>query len=412
MTKTQKELRCPQCSSERLYKDGLRYLKNGLSVQRWLCRKCGYRFTQPHRNNSDASQHIQKVHRQILNSPEALLTNCQGSSEAKSRAPIASKAVQTLVEAETRTEKQAAGATEKAADIKGKIVACIWYMEKQGYAKETIRTTNGALRILQQRGANLLDTDSVKEVIMKQPWSDNRRKNVINSYNLFLKVNGMQWEKPKCKIARKIPFIPTEQEIDALIASSNKKLATFLQLLKETAMRSGEAKRLKWTDVDLERRIIILNEPEKNSNPRIWNISHKLTAMLNALPKTSPKIFGEGPISSLKSSLQLARKRLAQKLQNPRLLQIHFHTLRHWKATMEYHRTKDPLHVAALLGHKKLENIQIYVQLDKNLFKDTDDDFICKVAHNVGEAIELIEAGFEYVTGEYNDGGKLFRKRK
>jgi hypothetical protein len=79
---------------------------------------------------------------------------------------------------------------------------------------------------------------------------------------------------------------------------------------------------------------------------------------------------------------------------------------------MEYHRTKDPLHVAALLGHKKLENIQIYVQLDKNLFKDIDDGFICKVAHNVGEAIELIEAGFEYVTGEYNDGGKLFRKRK
>jgi hypothetical protein len=38
--------------------------------------------------------------------------------------------------------------------------------------------------------------------------------------------------------------------------------------------------------------------------------------------------------------------------------------------------------------------------------------FICRVAHNVGEAIELIQAGFEYVTGEYNDGGKLFRKRK
>jgi hypothetical protein len=65
-------------------------------------------------------------------------------------------------------------------------------MEKQGYAKETKRTTNGALRILQQRGANLLDTDSVKEVTMKQKWSDNRRKNVINSYNFFLKVNGMR----------------------------------------------------------------------------------------------------------------------------------------------------------------------------------------------------------------------------
>jgi len=71
MTKTQKELRCPQCSSERLYKDGLRYLKNGLTVQRWLCRNCGYRFTQPQRNNSDTSQHIQKVHTLILNSPKA-----------------------------------------------------------------------------------------------------------------------------------------------------------------------------------------------------------------------------------------------------------------------------------------------------------------------------------------------------
>lgn len=27
------------------------------------------------------------------------------------------------------------------------------------------------------------------------------------------------------------------------------------------------------------------------------------------------------------------------KLENPRLLQIHFHTLRHWKATKKYHRT-------------------------------------------------------------------------
>jgi hypothetical protein len=27
------------------------------------------------------------------------------------------------------------------------------------------------------------------------------------------------------------------------------------------------------------------------------------------------------------------------------------------------------------------------------------------------EACELIETGFEYVTGEYTDGGKIFRKR-
>jgi hypothetical protein len=92
--------------------------------------------------------------------------------------------------------------------------------------------------------------------------------------------------------------------------------------------------------------------------------------------------------------------------------QIHFHTLRHWKATMEYHRTKYPLHVMQFLGHKKFDSTLLYVQLEERLFKGDDDNFICKVAHNFGEAIAIIEVGFEYVTGEYADGGKIFRKRK
>jgi|SRR5271157_4835899 len=38
--------KCPQCSSERTYRDGLRYLTDGTNIQRWLCRQCGYRFTE------------------------------------------------------------------------------------------------------------------------------------------------------------------------------------------------------------------------------------------------------------------------------------------------------------------------------------------------------------------------------
>jgi len=39
-------------------------------------------------------------------------------------------------------------------------------------------------------------------------------------------------------------------------------------------------------------------------------------------------------------------------------------------------------------------------------------EFTVRVANNVEEACRLIETGFEYVTGEYADGGKIFRKRK
>jgi integrase len=65
--------------------------------------------------------------------------------------------------------------------------------------------------------------------------------------------------------------------------------------------------------------------------------------MLNALSKDSQKIFGESSINFMKSTFTKARRRLAAKLQNPRLLQVSFHTFRHWKATMEYNKTKDIL---------------------------------------------------------------------
>jgi integrase len=51
---------------------------------------------------------------------------------------------------------------------------------------------------------------------------------------------------------------------------------------------------------------------------------------------------------------------MAKKLGNPRLERIKFHTLRHWRGTIEYHRPRDILHVKELLGHKKIESTLLY----------------------------------------------------
>ncbi len=53
-----------------------------------------------------------------------------------------------------------------------------------------------------------------------------------------------------------------------------------------------------------------------------------------------------------------------------------------------------------------------YIDLEAQIFKPSSDKFFVKVATTVEEACELTESGFEFVTGEYNDGGKIFRKRK
>ena len=46
---------------------------------------------------------------------------------------------------------------------------------------------------------------------------------------------------------------------------------------------------------------------------------------------------------------------------------------------MEYHRTKDVLYVKQLLGHKRIKNTLIYIQLEEALFADQT-DFVSKVA--------------------------------
>jgi len=441
--------RCPQCGSERLYRDGLRYPRSneGPPVQRLLCRDCGFRFSEstlqrqeevnilgkpgetPHSRSDvfkaevhegnlsgdkpayepslvfgeDVGSHGVTVVGKSINSFRRYNSNC--------RVRVLEGEAKNLAQVEPQTEKAGAGATKLSPEeVKGKIVEFAWWMKKQGHAETTVRVNTTVVRVLAERGADIFNPDSVKEAIAKQKWSEARRHTAIAAYTLLLKMLRQTWEPPVCKVTRKLPFIPTEEEIDALIAGCGNKTATFLQLLKETAMRAGEANRLLWTNIDMERRTITLNSPEKGGNSRIWKVSNKLIAMLNALPKTSIRVFGDSPTSYKKSCFYQARKSLTWKLQNPRLLRISFHTLRHWKATMLYHQTKDILYVKEFLGHRKVETTLLYIQLAEAIFKETTDEFTVRVASKPEEITQLLEVGFDFVCEK--DGMLYFRKRK
>ncbi len=309
---------------------------------------------------------------------------------------------------EIRQEWAERGAT-KQEEIRGKLIEYLWKLKRQGYAESTIKTYTSVLKVLMKRGADLYNPESVKHIIATQDtWSRGRKRNAVKAYDLFTKMEGLTWEKPKYKPIERLPFIPTENEIDELIAACSKQMATYLQLLKETGARRGEAFNLKWTDIDFVIDTVRIT-PEKGSNARIFKISDKLKTMLHNLPKRSEGVWIYKNTDYLDKGFRRMRKKAARKLGNSRILRIHFHTFRHWKPTIEYARTKDILYIKQLLGHKAIKTTLKYVQL-VNLPQE--EKFICKVAQNADEATELIEAGFEYVTGEYSDGGKLFRKRK
>jgi hypothetical protein len=60
---------------------------------------------------------------------------------------------------------------------------------------------------------------------------------------------------------------------------------------------------------------------------------------------------------------------------------------------MEYHKTKDILHVMQLLGHKSIRNTLVYT----HLVNFESDEWICKVATTKEERRNLIENGFTFV---------------
>jgi len=314
---------------------------------------------------------------------------------------------------EVNGESRKAGLREATANLKSLLFNYAWYLKKNGYAESTIESRVSLLRTLAKRGANLYDPESVKAVIAQQRWCNKRKVNAVDAYTKFLQMIGGTWEPPRYKYASKLPFIPKEEELDALIAGCGPKTATFLQLLKETAMRAGEAHRLRWSNIDFENGTVRV-EPEKGSEPRIFKLSGKLLNMLATLRANNKvsdpdRVFAKD-LRTIRRVFEKQRANIARKLQNPRLRRIHFHTFRHWKATMLYHQTKDILYVMRFLGHKNIKNTLIYIQLEEAIFKEQNDEFVCKVAKTVDEAKTLIEEGFEYVC-EFEDV-KLFRKRK
>lgn len=369
------------------FKDGKRKIADGSRVQRYLCRDCGYRFTDP------------RI-RQILKVRWGTVSN------------TAQRAVTKLVEVKEESE----GSLQKretTTDLKSLLFNYAWFLKKNGYAPSTIETRVKLLRQLAQRGADLYDPESVKDTIARQDsWSNARKELAVYAYTLFLKMTGGSWKPPAYIRVDKLPFIPYEKELDALIAGCSRPISAFLQLLKETGIRAGEAYNLRWKDVDPERRTVTI-KPEKKSNPRVFNISEKLIGMLLELKNSGERsggLFGYGSLDNLRRTFQRQRKRLAYKLKNPRLLRITFHTFRHWKATMLAHQTRDPFFVKDFMGHKNIMNTMRYIHLSKIIFKHKDNEFITKVARTVEEARKLIEAGFE--KHDEFDGIHIYRKRK
>jgi integrase len=284
-------------------------------------------------------------------------------------------------------------------------------MQREGFKESTVRSAVATLKSL-ERNADLRDPEAVKNYLANARISEGRKEKIVDDIARYYRHKGIQFAKPRYKRVDSLPYVPHENEIDDLISKLGKKTAAFLQTIKETAGRPGEVWRLKRNDFDVANKSLTLT-PFKGSNPRQSRISDRLISMLNKLPRNSEQVFHAenvdliNTLDNFRTSFEKQRRKAALSLQNPRINQITFKSLRHWKATTEYHKTKDILYVMQMLGHKNIRNTLVYTHLVQF---DCANDWICKVASSPTEIQALIEAGFEHILTR--EGLEYFRKRK
>jgi integrase len=288
---------------------------------------------------------------------------------------------------------------------KDEILKTITKAKTEGKAENTLRSFYFRLKQL-SKVSDLMKPEDVKQAIAYAKLTNSSKVSFTLAYDWFCKTNGIEWKRPYFKWERKIPLIPTTENINKIISASTSKYATIFTILAETGLEAHELATTQRKNIDTEQGIINV-QGCKGHNSRSLKLSLKTADLLRTYLY---KYKGDKPFPSSKNMgtiWQRVRKRVADKLNEPQLKLIPLRNLRHHYATKTYDKTRDILLVMQKLGHKKIGITMLYTQL---LTFNEEEEYTCKTATNIKEATELLEHGFEYI--QEIDGIKPYRKRK
>jgi len=176
------------------------------------------------------------------------------------------------------------------------------------------------------------------------------------------------------RIPKTYPKYLTKEEIDLVCEKSKLKwLKNVITFAFNTGMRRNEIINLKWEDINLEEKYLIVRNNDtfstKSKKDRIIPLSISVIGLLSTLSKVSEYVFVN------RMRLQLYPNYVTQCFRD--LVKdcglkkgISFHTLRHSFASMLVSKGVSLYVVKELLGHSDFATTQIYAHLESKSLKD------------------------------------------
>jgi integrase len=286
-------------------------------------------------------------------------------------------------------------------------IAYILYgLQSSGKSADTIKSINKSLTLL-ARNTNLNEPKQVLNFIANRNVTNGTKQSLCYAYKKYCKQYQIEAEIPFYQPEPKPIKLPTKEKLQIFITNASKRLSTKLTLSMETGLRPIEVHNLKVKDIDLEQRLIYPTTKKHGIERPPLKISKQLQKMLAKYTATKEQneiVFPQTTAQYGKNFRHL-RKRLAEKLQDPTLKNIRLYDFRHYFCTKKL-QDLPTYNVMRLMGHKRLETTQRYM----HYLNMTEPEWKSAESNTLKEDMQLIDAGFEYVTER--DGIKLFRKRK
>ncbi|MEM4362436.1 MAG: tyrosine-type recombinase/integrase [Candidatus Caldarchaeum sp.] len=278
-------------------------------------------------------------------------------------------------------------------------------------AQTTVHRLQRLLKWMGTDLSGLLEQEMVVDYILSKPaTSAGYRYNLLLVYTRFLKYAG---ERPIQKTLealvaldrlreRRLPRVPSYTTCLAGLAALRGHTRTVYALALFAGLRLSEALSLKWTQVDLNSRQIIIEKSEKRSEGSIIPIPDQLYDILQEARKAANDLVSGGVKSrSVQKTIMQLRKRL--KTEDAAFLTIK--NLRHVFASRIYATTKDIVYTQRMLRHRSLLTTQKYVHM---ITSPRTFDVVALDPSDHQKISELLSNGFEVAL---QTRGKVYLRR-